>query len=62
MARTASIKQRIATVCLIIAMLFVAALYVAGCIRQQMGKYRETRDKRDHVKGQIQPLPHDITK
>lgn len=43
-------------------MLFVAALYVAGCIRQQMGKYRETRDKRDHVKGQIQPLPHDITK
>ena len=47
---------------MILAMLFIASLYVVGCIQQARGKYRHERDKRDQVKGQIQPVPHELGK
>ena len=62
MKRKSNGKKLLATACMVIAMLLVASLYVAGCIQQARGKYRHERDKRDHVKGQIQPVPHEIAK
>ena len=62
MAAKSNVKNLVATVCMVLVMLFVASLYIVGCIEQQQGKYRGERDKRDHVKGQIQPVPHEIAK
>ena len=62
MAAKGNLKQRIATVCMVLAMLLVTALYVVGCVQQARGKYRHERDARDQVKGQIQPVPHELGK
>jgi hypothetical protein len=54
--------QFLATALMIVLMLAVAGLYVVGCIQQARGKYRDKQDTRDHVKGQVQPVPHEISK
>ncbi|NUM55004.1 MAG: hypothetical protein HUU46_15255 [Candidatus Hydrogenedentes bacterium] len=51
-----------ANLCLAAAALFITSLYVIGCIQQARGKYRHERDTRDHVKGQVQPVPHERNK
>lgn len=51
-----------ANIGLVIAALVITSLYVAGCIQQSLGKYRHERDTRDHVKGQVQPVPHELNK
>lgn len=62
MATRKNARNLFAAACLVLAALFVGGLYVAGCIQQARGKYRHERDTRDHVKGQIQPVPHELAK
>ncbi|MCC6153813.1 MAG: hypothetical protein IT367_08660 [Candidatus Hydrogenedentes bacterium] len=55
-------KNYIIGLCVVLAGLVVASFYVIGCVQQQRGKYQQERDKRDHVKGQVQPVPHELNK
>lgn len=62
MARNASAKNVVFALCVVLAGLFVTSLYIIGCVQQQRGKYQRERDQRDHVKGQVQPVPHELNK
>lgn len=55
-------KNFVAALCIALAGLFVTSLYIAGCVQQQRWKYQQERDPRDHVKGQVQPVPHELSK
>jgi len=62
MTTTHNVRNIVATVCLVMAAVVVASLYVVGCVQQSRGKYRHERDTRDHVKGQVQVVPHELGK
>ena len=62
MARKGYGRNYIIGLCVVLAGLFVSSFYIIGCIQQQRGKYQRERDERDQVKGQVQPVPHELNK